>query len=300
MGGDSLPGIAAGRELPENVGRDLWSLVESRGGGLREAACLSGTLHSQRATFRLAFTDGLVVKGRRCETEAQAERVQRLGARLDPRHFPRVLARNGAALFTEWIPGRPLTPDDLTVSRLRACGEILAGVHRGLISDEERVAGRVEADTWRRRLIDGLEALARCGALARSDQTAAAALAERFAPPPPALHLIHGDFCARNIVLDQGATLRVVDNENLTVGPAEYDLARTWYLWPMDPAERAAFADGYGLSEPLARFTAHLAFWAVLVLVESARFRLRHPTRAPAVPLGRLRSLLRRADPPGP
>jgi Ser/Thr protein kinase RdoA (MazF antagonist) len=300
MGSGCLPGIERDRELPEKVGRDLWSLVASRGGGLREAACLSGTPHSPRAAFRLAFADGLVVKGRRCATEAQAERVERLAARLDPRHFPRVLARSRTALLTEWIPGRPLTTGDVTVSRLRACGRILAGVHRAPIADEERVAGRVQTDAWRRTLIDGLEALARCGALTRSEQRAAAALAERFAPPPPALHLIHGDFCARNIVLDHRATLRVVDNENLTVGPAEYDLARTWYLWPMDPAARAAFADGYGLGEPLARFRAYLAFWTVFVLVESARFRLRHRIRSPAVPLGRLRTLLRGADPPGP
>ena len=292
---DRLPGIMADREGQDGMGRDLWALVESRGIRLQDATQLSGTPGASRATFRLEFADGRILKGRRCQTSGQAAQIERLGRLLDPRYFPRVLARQGPALLTEWVAGRPLMPGDITVARLRACGTILAEVHRTPIADQERAAASSSILAWRRTLMDGLVALTRCGALRPGEQEAAAALAARSTPPHPTLCLTHGDFCEQNIVLDQRAELHVVDNENLGVQPVEYDLARTWYLWPMKTAERTAFVGGYALDEPLARFTAHFDFWTTLVLVESARFRLRHRTADPSVPLRRLRSLIPRA-----
>ena len=276
------------------MGRDLRGLVESRGIPLQDATRISGAPGAVRATFRLEFADGRVLKGRRCQTSSQAAQLERLGRLLDPRYFPRVLARHGPALLTEWVAGRPLMPSDLTAARLRACGAILAEVHRTPIAHHERAAASSSILSWRRNLMDGLATLTRCGALRLGEQETVAALAAQSTPLRHTLCLTHGDFCAQNIVLDQLAELHVVDNENLGVQPAEYDLARTWYLWPMTAVERAAFVAGYALEEPLAGFTAHFDFWATVVLVESARFRLRHGTADPGVPIRRLRSLIRR------
>jgi hypothetical protein len=50
-----------------------------------------------RAAFRLDLLDGRVVKARRFDSVAEAERVERLSRFLDRRCFPKVLALRGAA-----------------------------------------------------------------------------------------------------------------------------------------------------------------------------------------------------------
>ena len=72
----------------------------------------------------------------------------------------------------------------------------------------------------------------------------------------------------------------------------EYDLARTWYRWPMTAAQQQAYADGYGAHEHVARFAAHFLHWVLIVLVESAAYRARVGAATVRVPLQRLAYLL--------
>jgi hypothetical protein len=102
----------------EPLGGDLWALVEARGGRLvavTPVATRPSHLRS-RAAFCLRFDDGRVLKGRRAASEACAARVERWSGLLDSRHFPRLLARRGAALLSDWVDGVPGTAVDDAVA----------------------------------------------------------------------------------------------------------------------------------------------------------------------------------------
>lgn len=280
------------RHLRGHIGRDLWRLAKTGASPLIDVAILSRPRRGARGTFRLTFSDGTVVKGRRCEHRRQAERIHELAAYLDPRHFPRIHRREGCALLEEWVEGRPLseTADDGVFER---GGAVLAGLHSVGLPRDRRLSARSYLDASGPRVVQGLARLIRLNAITKEDGAAARELAMSSLPRDLVPALVHGDFCGDNMVVDASGRVRPIDNESVMVHVPEYDLARTWYRWPMSPPQRAAYEKGYGDSPAVTRFRAHFDFWAILVLVESALFRLRVGAGAPEIPLQRLRSLLR-------
>jgi Ser/Thr protein kinase RdoA (MazF antagonist) len=107
--------------------------------------------------------------------------------------------------------------------------------------------------------------------------------------------VIHKDFCAANVVIGTDGAPVCVDNANVSVGPHDLDLARTWYRWPMGAEDRRHFAAGYEEYRRLAACLRHFAFWAACVLVGSASIRLRARAPGGLEPLDRLSVLLDRA-----
>jgi hypothetical protein len=92
----------------------------------------------------------------------------------------------------------------------------------------------------------------------------------------------------------------IADNETIGIGPYEFDLARTWYLWPMKPADRAAYWDGYSRHRDPIDFVSSFLFWIMDAMVRSALFRLRCKSPTVAVPLRKLRLILRDYEPDTP
>jgi thiamine kinase-like enzyme len=102
----------------------------------------------------------------------------------------------------------------------------------------------------------------------------------------------HTDFCGDNIVITDGGRICVVDNEGLTLDSPEFDLARTWYRWPMTPTQQRAYAEGYGAHDHSARFADHFLHWALMAVLDSAAYRMRAHAASAPVPLARLTELL--------
>jgi hypothetical protein len=88
----------------------------------------------------------------------------------------------------------------------------------------------------------------------------------------------------------------VVDNESLLVYACDYDLARTWYRWPMTRVQRQAFLAGYRRYRDPGLAAARATYWTILVLVDAALFRLRAGAPDAGRPLGRLGTLGRGAS----
>ena len=133
-----------------------------------------------------------------------------------------------------------MTVADCTPARLRECGALQGFVHRVPIAADapDQPADAVGGSSARLRArIAELQAAA---VLQEHDSQRAVDLAERYAPDTCALGFVHNDFCAENIVLTPAGDCAVIDNELLGIGPLDYDLGRTWYRWPMTPAQRAA------------------------------------------------------------
>jgi hypothetical protein len=280
--------------LEAELGADLAAMIAATGVPVVEAAPVTTIrwLGSSRASFRLALADGRVLKGRRFRTPADVLRVTSISSLLDPRHFPPVLASRGCALLTPWIPGRSPSADAWTPALLSVCGGVMATLHRTPILPEvaslqpRRLHWTERVDRWLGELV-GARALGVSEAREISD------LATLSAPATSRTAVCHTDLCGDNIVATLDGELWVVDNEGLSLDAPEFDLARTWYRWPMTPPQQRAFAEGYGAHEHSPHFEAHFLHWALLAVLDSAAYRTRAGVAGARIPLARLTELRR-------
>ncbi|MBX3025823.1 aminoglycoside phosphotransferase family protein [bacterium] len=275
------------------LGADLAALVEAVGRPLVAAIPLSRRGPARVATaFRLRFADGRTLKGVRTLEAATAARVAALIDDLGAL-APRLIAHGGEALLTEWVEGQPLAAAGWPAALLRRCGAAQARVHARARSDADpaQAAGRCAA-----ALRSDLDALVAGGSLAEHEGSGLLRLARRHAPARGTTTVALGDYCADNIVCRPDGELRLVDLETVAVAPSEYDLGRTWYRWPMTPAQRAAYLDGYRAHCDPDPFLAHLPFWHMVALVQGAAYRQRQGHADVGVPLAGLRQLLADAD----
>lgn len=275
------------------LGLDLWALIDAVGVPVVEVRQVTTipAVHGERGSFRVTFADGQILKARRLRTPSDAERVARLSSLLDPQVFPPVLAHRGCGLLTRWIPGVDVRNGDWTPRDLRTCGRVHATIHRLPITGDMALLRRAPVRS-EQRLGQLLDELVQRRALATWQADAVRSLTSLAAPPTERIAVCHRDFCGDNIVIAADGQVCVVDNEGMTIDSPEYDLARTWYRWPMTPDQQRAYAEGYGVHAHVARFAARFAHWALIVLVESATFRARMGAASVRVPLERLTNLL--------
>lgn len=281
--------------IKEQLGEDLWTLVEELHWSLVDVIPLT-TLPSpirQHASFRLRFADGRTLKGRRVDTSAQAERIEYLLQFVDYRHFPKVVSRRGSALLLEWIEGEPLTSTHCQPELLRRCGALHGLLHNIPVPNRMYRLARRRAQHWQARLEQNIHDLVVRSALSRQEGKEVLHLAVAHAPATPIIGLVHDDFCAENMVLHAPGHIYVIDNETLFVGPCDYDLARTWYRWPLNSHQREAYYEGYKQYRSTAEFLEHSLHWAVTVLGGAAALRLRTRKPRTSIPIRRLRELLR-------
>lgn len=281
-------------DLRSQLGPDLGALVTTVGVPLTALTEITG-LPSEvlsRATFRLVFADGRVVKGRRFGGPGAAARMVDIARALALPRLPRVLARRGVAVLKEWIAGSALDASAATPDLLRSCGALLAAIHRVPSGDGAWRAGALPLRDRTTATVAGLARLEALGWLTAGEARRLLKLVEAGAPRTAELGFIHRDFCAENIVLGPGGELYVVDNETLAYDAYDFDLARTRYRWPMGAAAWAAFEQGYGASRDLGSYRAHATWWAVAVLVEAALFRHRARTPRAMAPVEHLLALL--------
>jgi Ser/Thr protein kinase RdoA (MazF antagonist) len=244
---------------------------------------------ARRQALRLTAADGTAVKGRLCDTEADARRFQALRAALPDGLLPRLLGRSGRALLLEWVDGRLLGAHEWTDRRLESAGGILARIHAAPLppdaptppfgSDPAGAVSRLETDLA--RLVD-------LGAVDAATGERLAGIAAASAPARIELAIAHWDFCAENFVLPDGGDPVPVDNETLCVAPPAADLARWWYRWELGPDHRARFLRGYRRHRELPDVRPAFPFWLIRALVSSAVFRVTNGYDGAAIPLDRL------------
>jgi Phosphotransferase enzyme family len=278
----------------EALGPDLWTLIDDIGVPVVEAIPITAipSPGPGRASFRVTLADGRILKGRRVKTATDGDRITRLSALLDGRYFPPVLAHRGCALLTRWVPGSPVSPNRWTSTQMRTCGRLHAGIHQIPFSARIAPLPRRLID-WERRLDQLLGELVAGKALEACQAREVCRLAALSAPATASMGVCHTDFCGDNIIITDVGEVCVVDNEGIGVDSYEYDLARTWYRWPMTSTQQRAYAEGYGAHDHAARFSEHFLHWALMAVIDSAVYRMRVHAANAQIPLDRITELLR-------
>jgi thiamine kinase-like enzyme len=172
--------------------------------------------------------------------------------------------------------------------RLGRAADLLGSLHVPAGGHPSRRTTSVIVASTRRRLAN----LVARGALARDELRAALRLMEGLAPPTSDVGITHNDFCAENLVESPEGRLVVVDNEGLRRGFLDYDVARTWYRWPMSEEQWQVFAARYRSWRADSPEGDHERFWRVAAVVKSAHLRAAHRAAGAVAPIERLRALL--------
>ena len=278
--------------LESIVGADLWSLACSVGLEPVEVLTLTALPSEDfgRASFRFTYPDGSVRKGRRMISVESARRACALRSLIDPRHMPALLGAQGVALLTQWSEGSAPSPRDPKV--LRAAGALLGRVHATAVPRELALEYGFPIDGWPRRLERNLLTLVELGALSRDAAARALEMAQSRAPSDPPRGLVHCDFCPENLVVDRLGALQMIDNENLTIDALPFDLARTWYRWPLASGYAESFWAGYRTMCDPTSFLDYGDYWMIQALSEAAAFRAAGRTPHAEVPLMALERVL--------
>lgn len=220
-----------------------------------------------RAVLKLC-SPGAFARMSRNAKVIESGRVLRVGRRLgrSERH---------SALAMEWIEGDlladQLSRDNFDLQRVRAVGEALAELHEHPTEKLSRADSR-QAEAEKLGAIANAVAHAHPRAADRV-QSLAARVAEWLLKQPTVERAIHGDFYAEQILLQNGATVALLDLDEVRCGDPAVDLANfaahlerhaltgrfnVHQVQPVMSALRKGYADAGGLAadEELGMYTA--------------------------------------------
>ena len=272
---------------------DLAKLLEELESPVVDAQLITRLRSRSGSCYRVRLANDRVVKGRQLASSRRAKTVHELAGYLPDVGVPRVLARQGRALLSQWVDGEPISSVDLDENLLVASGELHGRIHAAELT-EGRWRLRTTASKYTaHRVASALEELEEAELITPAEADQAIRLASQCVPESFDVGISHGDFCAENLLVDSAGQIVVVDNETLAIGPLDYDLARTWYRWPMTEHQRTAYYEGYRRWRDPAAFRRNAAYWTVMALAEAAIYRLSAVAEQTDVPVDRLRSLLR-------
>ncbi len=261
-----------------DLGHDLYSLVEDVGIPLVGTTQISkdevgGT---GRSCFRLVFADGSVIKGRTVASNETAHMLFELAPIVADLPLAPVLARQGNALLEQWIDGVVLEPGELGAEEAEVAEKSggIMGRLAVLSESNSSIDSQPRESTSKLDKLDhSLDVVKQAHLLNEADVKQLAQLARGNAPELLATGLVHLDICPANLVTT-GDGLCLIDNESLAQGALAQDLARTWYLWPMNRRCQRAFLRGYSRFRSPMDFIRHEVFWSIVTLASAVEFRL--------------------------
>jgi Ser/Thr protein kinase RdoA (MazF antagonist) len=244
-----------------------------------------GERKGMRYAYRVQTDDGRVVKARHFGTADEARRVYELRRRLEAAFAP-VLAVSGAVLIETWVDGEMLGAD--AEAWAQTAGALLGRLHAAPLGAD--ISTQCGTMRWSEAAAADLDLLRGAGVIdSAENESFRAAIALRD-PGRARVALIHKDFCAENMLIDNHGALRIIDTEQLAIDPIGFDLAWTWHRWPMPPESWSQFLSGYRSTAPWKPQAQE--YWRIVTGLTLARvFFQRMPARLD-VQLGRLRRCL--------
>lgn len=237
----------------------------------------------RRRCYRLHFEDGRIFKGRTFASSERAHSTWSLLTTLRSSFLRQPLAHDADAWLEEWVDGEIVA--DLPSDRVRAdtAGHALGTLHAHALPPGTYGVQPRPAASWIQKTLASLADLQELALVAPAQALAMARQLEAECPTSTQIAIVHRDLCPENLIVDRSGELRSIDNGSVTVGAIDHDLARTWYRWRMTADERRAFFTGYRRATSRDVRDVPIRFWAIVVLLNSARVRVPLPGAAAAV-----------------
>jgi phosphotransferase family enzyme len=225
-----------------DLDREIDAALEQHGLRARQIVPISPLKSKRgRVTCRVDAEDGRRVKLRYLGSHEEARRLYELRAGLEPAFVP-ALAQYGAVLVEEWIEGSLLVDGDADAWAEEA-GALLGRLHATPLGAE--APPTCSTWTWMESTESDLGILADAGRVSPDEAARLRAELGRLDPGSAPSAVIHRDFCAENMLIDDHGRLRVIDNEWFMIGPAGFDLGRTYHRWPMSDGAWERFCRAY-------------------------------------------------------
>ncbi len=271
------PGVSGGCSGPPvDLGPATGALLATIGIPVRAVVALPGfwPVGPPHGSYRLDLVDGRTVKLRQSISTARAREYALLVRDMADPRLVRVLARRLDLTLEEWVPGVSLEKAAIRDEHVTAGAALLGSIHA-----VERTGARAVGETAptrpvREALETDLRTLCDVGAIDEDRARQLLTAAARHDPRVAATSVIHKDLCPENLVVDSHGMLRAVDNEWMTIGPTGFDLARTWYRWPMPARMWRTFLSVYARFADPGPALEHFTFWRIAVVAKSARVRI--------------------------
>ena len=282
-------------DVRDRLGDEAHAALRALGASAVAVRDLSRTAYRSpaRVTFAVTLDDGRTVKVRRYTRPARSRRGARLLAALGDRRLPRVLSFRGNVRIEEWIDGASLAPSAARSDLVERAADLLASLHAVRALDGQALLTERATAPLFRRMARQLGSLTSAGLVTPAEREAIWEVAATRAPAAARYGLTHDDFCAENLVETASGELVVIDNEHVRFGFLDYDLARTWYRWPMSEPTWRRFAERYAARRADAVDPARSTFWRIAAVTYGAQVRLVRRERSEIdEPLARLRELL--------
>ena len=215
-----------------------------------------------------------------------------LRAGLADDRLPRILLVTRRVVVEEWVEGVSLAHLPLSETRLGKAADLLGALHATREVGHRKLPVSRRVRPFVRRAERHLARLAASAVIGETERRSTTRALTRFAPEHALAGVTHDDFCAENLVEDPSGRVVAVDNEHMRIGFLEFDVARTWYRWPMSEEAWERFEDRYALWRgPVDR--ENVPFWRLAAVLSSAYVRLtRLGGSRIGDPLGKLRELI--------
>ena len=265
-------------EFKKLLGDDLWGLVCEQDGQIQSVETITGLTAPgfARACFKLHFSGGKTLKGRRVKSIDRCNTVASLSSLLSKDHFSQVISHHGAALIEEWIPGPSLQQQDIDNEICFSAGAILGAMAATPGPFPTNTSDDYSVKCLINRLNKHLNYLTNSKVLGSSDARQLFETAKKYQPMTAEINLVHADFCAENIIISESGSLHIIDNESIRLGAPDSSLARCLCRWPMTTAQREALYNGYRQHRDLEYFLAHERFWAIWAITLSVYVRTKY------------------------
>ena len=214
------------------------------------------------------------LKVRRVESSQALDQHLRIRRANQVLRMPEVVYAGSTYLVERWIEGDPIHPSQVDGDLMYLLGDLVgrfAAQRCELQVEGERLRSGVRLE---QKLQDLLIDFREQGILTPE---LCELLLERGVGNAP-VHVesgfVHLDIKPENIVKTPEG-LYFVDNETLSVGALDYELARLWGFWKLTPHERSRFLEGYRVHRSTKSFVLHELFWSIFSLLGSLKYRVR-------------------------
>lgn len=245
-----------------------------------------------KAAWWVRLADGGEAKVRVFRTPAQVNRFLALRHAVgDHPGLSQVRGAHGRALLEEWVPGPTLDGTAVAPALLQQAAALLASLHRAPRPGD--VAPGWSRATTPEALEASLIRLREAGALTKGEAATLTAMLTALRAATRTDAILHGDFCGENLVWRATRGVVSIDHEWLEIGPAEYDLGRTFQRWGLSTSDRRQFLEAYLAAGGPAQVE-DLGPWELAAEIISAAVRVANARPGSDVPLHALRRRLAR------